>query len=107
MVIEMLQYKIKFDEIEWESPIEGMRFKKYIYNNKQVRLVEYSKEMPSHWCEKGHYGMILEGEMEIEYQNEKIIYGKGEGVFIPDGEEHKHRGRVLTESVKVILVEDV
>ena len=103
----MLQYKIKFDDIEWESPVEGVRYKKYIHENKQVRLVEYSKEMPPHWCEKGHYGMILEGEMEIEYQNEKIIYGKGDGVFIPDGTEHKHRGRVLTEFVKVIFVEGV
>ncbi len=103
----MLQYKVKFDNIEWESPIAGVRYKKYIYNNKQVRLVEYSKEMPPHWCEKGHYGMILEGEMEIEYQYEKIIYRKGDGVFIPDGAEHKHRGRVLTEFVKVIFVEDV
>jgi quercetin dioxygenase-like cupin family protein len=103
----MLQYKIKFDEIEWESPIEGVRYKKYVYINKQVRLVEYSKEMPPHWCDRGHYGMILEGKMEIEYPHEKIIYGKGDGVFIPDGEEHKHRGRVLTESVKVIFVEDV
>jgi len=50
---------------------------------------------------------MREGEMEIEYQDEKIIYRKGDGVFIPDGEEHKHRGRVLTESVKVIFVEDV
>jgi quercetin dioxygenase-like cupin family protein len=45
--------------------------------------------------------------MEIEYPNEKIIYKKGDGVFIPDGAEHKHRGRVITESVKVIFIEDV
>jgi quercetin dioxygenase-like cupin family protein len=45
--------------------------------------------------------------MEIEYLNEKIIYKKGDGVFIPDGAEHKHRGRVITESVKVIFIEDV
>jgi len=49
----MLQYKIKFDDIEWESPIEGVRYKKYTYNNKQVRLIEYLKEMPPHWYEKG------------------------------------------------------
>ena len=103
----MLQYKIDFNNIEWESPIEGVRYKKYIHDNKQIRLIEYTKEMPPHWCEKGHYGMILEGEMEIEYPDGKIIYGKGDGVFIPDGEEHKHRGRVLTECVKVIFVEDV
>lgn len=103
----MLQYKINFNNIEWESPIEGVKCKKYNYNNKQMRLIEYTKKMPLHWCEKGHYGMILEGEIEIEYPNEKIIYRKGDGVFIPDGAEHKHRGRVVTESVKVIFIEDV
>ena len=55
----------------------------------------------------GHYGLILDGEIEIEFQNEKIIYKPGDGVFIPDGKKHKHKGRVLTEAVKVIFVEDV
>jgi len=41
---------------------------------------------------------------EIEYPDEKIIYKKGDGVFIPDGPEHKHRGRVITESAKVIFI---
>jgi quercetin dioxygenase-like cupin family protein len=45
--------------------------------------------------------------MEIEYPDEKIIYKKGDGVFIPDGAEHKHKGRAITESVKVIFIEDV
>ncbi len=63
--------------------------------------------MPPHWCEKGHYGLVLDGELENEFQNEKNMYKSGDGVFIPDGEEHKHKGRVLTESVKVIFVEDV
>ena len=63
--------------------------------------------MPAHLCAKGHYGLVLDGELEIEFQNEKILYKSGDGVFIPDGEEHKHKGRVLTESVKVIFVEDI
>lgn len=28
-------------------------------------------------------------------------------IFIPVGEKHKHKGRVLTDIVKVISVEDV
>jgi hypothetical protein len=51
--------------------------------------------MPPHWCEKGHYGYLIEGQMEIEYENEKIIYNPGDGIFIPDGPEHKHKGEVL------------
>jgi len=103
----MLQYKVDFDKLEWERPIEGVKCKMTKYDNKQLRLIEYTKEMPPHWCEKGHYGLVLDGELEIEFQNEKIIYKSGDGVCIPDGEEHKHKGRVLTESVKVIFVEDV
>ena len=83
----MLQYKINFKNIDWESPIEGVKCKTYNYDNKQIRLIEYRKEMPPHWCESGHYGLILEGELEIEFSNEKIIYKEGDGVFIPDGVE--------------------
>lgn len=103
----MFQYKVDFNELEWEHPIEGVKCKIAKYGDKQIRLIEYTNEMPPHWCEKGHYGLVLDGELEIEFQNEKIVYKSGDGVFIPDGEEHKHKGRVLTESVKVIFVEDV
>ena len=103
----MLQHKINFEELNWEEPIKGVKHKIYKYGNKQLRLVVYTKEMPPHWCEKGHYGMILEGEFEIEFENEKQIFRKGDGVFIPNGTKHKHRARVLSESVKVLFVEDV
>lgn len=103
----MLQYKIDFDKLEWKHPIEGVKCKITKYGNKQLRLVEYTKDMPPHWCEKGHYGLILTGELEIEFQNKKIIFKAGDGVFIPDGEKHKHKGKVVTESVEVIFVEDV
>ena len=50
---------------------------------------------------------MLSGEIEIEFDNEKHVYKSGDGLFIPDGQEHKHRGRVLAEPVQVIFVEDV
>lgn len=103
----MLQYKINFEDLNWENPIKGVKSKTYKYEGKQLRLVVYTKEMPPHWCEKGHYGLILEGEFEIEFENETQIFRKGDGVFIPDGEQHKHKAKVLSESVKVIFVEDV
>ncbi len=70
----MPQYKINFNNINWESPIEGVKSKTYKNGNKQIRLIEYTKDMPLHLCEKGHYGYILEGELEIEFTKEKIIY---------------------------------
>ena len=102
-----IQYKVDFDKLEWKSPIKGVRHKYIDQNNLRIRLVEYSKEMPLHWCEKGHYGYLIEGQMEIEYENSKIIYKPGDGIFIPDGPDHKHRGRQLSEKVLVFFIEKV
>ena len=103
----MLQYKIDFDELDWEEPFEGVKCKIFKHSGKQLRFVVYSKEMPLHWCETGHYGYILDGTFEIEYQNEKVVYQTGDGVFIPDGKEHRHRAKVLSKYVKAIFVENV
>jgi hypothetical protein len=43
--------------------------------------------------------------MEIEYANSTMIYNPDDGIFIPDGPEHKHRGRVLSEKALVFFVE--
>lgn len=103
----MVTYKIDFEKLNWGEPLDGVRCKIFKHGGKQIRLVVYNKDMPPHWCEKGHYGYILDGTFEIAYENEKIVYQKGDGVFIPEGKEHKHRAKVLSESVTVFFVEDV
>jgi len=103
----MSLYKVDFNNLQWEMPINGLRFKAICHRNRQLRLVEYTKEMSPHWCEKGHIGYVLEGEMEIEYKNERLVYKSGDGIFIPSGQEHKHKGKVLSDIVRVIFVEDV
>ena len=97
-----------FESMEWEVPAVGVRFKAYEQGEKKLRLVEFAKEfVEPDWCTKGHIGLILEGEMEIDFDGDVILFKAGDGVFIPAGEEHKHKGRVLTDTVKAILVEDV
>lgn len=103
----MEQYRIDFESMAWEVPAEGVRFKAYEQDGKKLRLVEFGKEfVEPDWCIKGHIGYILEGQMEIDFDGKVIVFGPGDGIFIPAGEEHKHKGRVLTNKVKAILVED-
>jgi len=104
----MEQCKVDFESMAWESPAEGVRFKAYEQGGRKLRLVEFAKEfVEPDWCTKGHIGYILEGEVEIDFDGNVIVFSPGDGVFIPAGEEHKHKGRVLTDKVKAILVEDV
>jgi len=85
----------------------GIRQKVMQKGSKKIRFVEFSKQLKPHWCEKGHYGYIVEGKFEIEFADGKRVFEPGDGVFIPEGPEHKHRGRVLTETVRLVFVEDV
>ncbi len=102
----MEPYRVDFDGIDWESPIPGVRQKVVKVGTRQLRLVEYTKEMPPHWCEKGHWGYILDGRFEIEFPDGVKIFEPGDGVLIPNGHEHRHRARVLTELVRVVFVEN-
>lgn len=102
----MSHYKIDFASVEWESPIGGVRQKAISDGGRIVRLVEYSPSTPLHWCEKGHCGYVLEGRLEIEFPDESHVFEAGDGIFIPNGHAHRHRGRVLSDIVRVIFVED-
>lgn len=102
----MLEYRIDFESLPWEPVMEGVRQKVVAQSGKKVRLVEYSRAMPQHWCTKGHYGYILRGRLEVEFRDTIHVFEKGAGVFIPDGEEHRHRARALSDGVRVLFVED-
>ena len=106
-MIRAEQYKIPFESLTWEVPADGVRFKAYERDGRKLRLVEFSREfVEPDWCTKGHIGYILEGQMELDFDGKVIVFGPGDGVFIPAGREHKHKGRVLTDKVTAILVED-
>lgn len=55
-----MKYKSEFSQLPWETPIVGVRHKYFDQNGIRLRLVEYSKSMPEHWCEKGHFGYLLD-----------------------------------------------
>ncbi len=101
-----MDYLIDFDRLPWESPMKGLRYKAVTRGSRRLRLVEYTKELDPHWCEKGHIGYLLEGRFEIAFDRRTLIFGPGSGIFIPAGTEHRHMGKALSDVVRVIFVED-
>jgi len=103
----MIQYRIDFRSMPWTSSTHGIRQKVYRTNGRQLRLVEYSRAMPQHWCEKGHVGYMLEGKMEIEFGDKTQTYSAGDGIYLPSGPQHKHMAKILTDTVTAVFVEDL
>lgn len=105
---KMEQYRIDFESMPWERAAVGAKVKAYEQNGRKLRLVEFAREfVEPDWCTKGHIGYILEGQMEIDFDGKVVVFNSGDGLFIPAGDKHKHKGRALTDVVKIILVEDV
>jgi ethanolamine utilization protein EutQ (cupin superfamily) len=50
---------------------------------------------------------ILEGQLEVNFNGNMVVFNKGDGLFIPAGEKNKHIGKALTKVVKMIIVEDI
>ena len=102
-----MRYKVDFRDLDWESPMDGVRHKIADHDGTRLRLVEYRIEMEPHWCDRGHIGRVLEGSFEIEFPGATIIYGPGDGVFIPSGDEHRHKAKVIDGPVLALFVEQV
>jgi ethanolamine utilization protein EutQ (cupin superfamily) len=89
-------------------PAEGVRFKAYKQNGKQVRLVEFTdKFVETDWCKKGHIVYILEGRLEVNFDGNVVVFNTGDGLFIPAGRKNKHMGKALTKIVRMIFFEEV
>jgi len=102
-----VDYKVDFEGIQWETPMKGVRQKVMRHGARQLRLVEYSRDLEPHWCQKGHIGYLLDGEFEITFDSGVFVFNPGDGIFIPAGSEHRHMGRALSNTVTVIFVEDI
>ena len=100
-------YAVNFDELQWESPISGARFKSFSRDGKKLRIAEFTSEfVEPHWCEKGHVGIVLSGELEIDFKGKVVRYPEGAAIFIPAGTAYGHKGRSITPIVRLFLVEE-
>ena len=129
----MTDCKIDFAAMPWVEAAAGARFKVFKHEEKQIRLLEFTKSLRAKrsnqepdWCRKGHIGYILEGELEVEFADvawascpctkepstgkmpvgRLVTFKAGDGVFIPAGETHQHKARAVTEVARLVLVEE-
>ena len=73
-----------------------------------MRFVEFSHGfVEPEWCINGHVGYVLDGDMDVDFDGETVHFSAGDGIFIPAGAEHRHRAKILTDVVRLVLVEEV
>ena len=100
----IMNHLIEFDKMQWEESTKGLRIKTFTNSNQQVKLVEFSEGfIEPDWCMKGHAGYVLDGTFAIDYNGKLEQYKKGDVIFIPSGENDKHKA-ILGKGEKVLLL---
>jgi hypothetical protein len=54
----------------------------------------------------GHVGYVIEGDMEIEFDDPVGHYRAGDGPVIPVATMVRHRPKALSKRVRLVFVED-
>ena len=99
-----MSYLVEFDKLSWNESAIGVRTKSFVNGNQQIRLVEFSDGfVEPDWCKKGHAGYVLDGEFSNDYNGKLERYKKGDVIFIPKGEQTKHKA-ILGKGEKVLLL---
>lgn len=85
-----MNYKFEFERTQWKEIAPGALEKSYYIENKQIRLVRFDDSfVEEDWCTIGHMGYVLNGEMQVEFENETTSYSKGDGLHLEMGIRHK------------------
>lgn len=104
--------KVEFEETPWSDDAPGVRVKEATVDGCRWAIVEYeAKAYRPEWCEDGHRGYVLQGDIEYEFDDERtsLRASAGEAFRLPPARRGQgaHRGRNLSSvPTRLFLIDD-
>ena len=99
--------RFDFERLPWNTGPTGIRSKTALGDGRRIRLVELEGNDREHdWCVTGHVGYVLEGELEIAFEDRMERFTTGAGFFIRSGEDERHKPKAVSRRVVLLLLED-
>ena len=98
---------VPFGGLEWTDDAPGIRAREAEVGGKRWATVEYGED----WCEEGHRGYVVSGEIEYEFDDgrEPLRASQGEAFLLPPAVlgSGAHRGRNTAQtSTRLFLIDD-
>jgi hypothetical protein len=95
-----------FKAMDWETVEAGLKSKTIMHDDVRLRLVEFSAGFEERdWCRGEHYGLLIEGELELQLPGGIFRAFAGDAVVLPPVAECRHKARSLTPTALLFLVE--
>ncbi|MCB1024155.1 MAG: phosrestin [Acidobacteria bacterium] len=99
--------RLCFSEVDWETASPGIRVKVFKRDGKSIRLLELSKGLDHpDWCVVGHTGYVVEGVIEIIFEDRSENFSSGDGILIRPGVNEKHIPKPISEKAVLFLIDE-
>ncbi len=104
--------RVPFEGLEWAHDAPGIRAREAEVSGARWATVEYARGASrAEWCEEGHRGYVLAGEIEYEFDDgrEPLRVSEGEAFFLPPASlgGGAHRGRNRSGgATRLFLIDD-
>lgn len=99
---------VAFGAVEWEEEAPGIKARADQLLGQRWAIVEYEKgAWREEWCTDGHRGLVLEGEIQYEFDDgtAPLTAKQGEAFRLPGGSGH--RGHNLADqATQLFLIDD-
>jgi hypothetical protein len=103
---------VSFSEMEWTDDAPGIRAREAYVEGARWAVVEYEEGVGrEEWCEEGHRGYVISGEIEYEFDDNRdpLRVIEGEAFLLPSAPlgGGAHRGRNLAAGpTRLFLIDD-
>ncbi|MGH3087381.1 MAG: hypothetical protein ACRDSJ_08695 [Rubrobacteraceae bacterium] len=103
---------VPFGGMEWTDDVPGIRTKEAEVEGARWAVVEYEEGAKrEEWCEDGHRGFVISGEIEYEFDDGRspLRASEGEAFFLPATPLDKgaHRGTNLAAKPTRLFLTDI
>lgn len=102
---------LPFGEVAWTNDAPGIRAREAEVEGTRWAIVEYEQNASrDDWCEEGHRGYVVAGEIEYEFDDgrEPLRASEGEAILLPPAplQNGAHRGRnVAQKATRLFLID--
>lgn len=105
--------RVAFGELAWTDDAPGIRAREAGVGGARWAMVEYAPGASREdWCEEGHRGFVVEGEIEYRFDDgrEPLRAREGEAFFLPPaplgGGAHSGRNPSGAAPARLFLIDD-
>jgi hypothetical protein len=86
---------------DWEDDVPGIRARETMVDARRWAIVAYDPgARREEWCRDGHWGLVLDGAVEYEFDDggERLGASEGEAFFLTAGRGHRPQPRLRRDA---------